>query len=277
MDIPFGFVGKILSWVWQRVTKLLMHAVYIESHRRWNSHHRLGSFWTPLGKHLEYSLRIAQPTDPEPKISKVALRSVEHSLASVDVYFEAYGAGIRYQEKLSLCDVDRRPIICSLLNIPVQDFLSFPGGGLSFSIEEVQFRQCVVKLPNGEILQPIDSMRAYLSHSWLLSDDWSYMWGRWWNCNAIKFAKSELSIYWRFCFGLPRVRTYSPIPMASYRKPFVQSVLQAIGQVLALQPFVTAQFWLAIWSGLFVMDKDDRLCFRWGDKGREIAESKKLV
>lgn len=268
IPIPFNFVGKIASWVWQRVTKVLLQKCYIDSHERWSSNHRLGSRWESLGEHLEYSLRLAQPTDPKPQIGKVALRSTGETLLNVDVFFEAYGVGVKYQEKISLCNIDQTPIVSNLTNIPLQQFLSSPGACINFSVEEIRFRQCIVKLASGEALKPFDSLRSFLTHNWILNDDWSYRWGYWWNCNAIKFAKNELSVYWRWCFGLPRVRVYSPLATASYRKPFTQSVLQGIGWIMGLSPLVTAQFWLAIWSGLFVMDEDDRLCFRWKSKLR---------
>lgn len=269
IPIPFSFIGKIVSWIWQRVTRLILYKTYSESHQRWVSHNRFGSLWEPLGEHLEYCLRLAQPTDPMPHISKVAVRSIGQTLANVDVYLEAYGAGLRYQEKLSFCEVNQNPIIWNLTNIPTQELLRLSEHRINFSIEEIQFRQCVVRLSNGEVLPPENSMLAYLTHNWILNDEWVHRWGNFWNCNAIMFAKGELSNYWHFGFGLPKTRVYLPHIKSSYRKPFWQSFFQGIGWVMALPPLVTAQFWLAIWSGLFVMDKDDRLCFRWSAKGRE--------
>ncbi|MGY2172869.1 hypothetical protein [Pseudomonas gingeri] len=160
------------------------------------------------------------------------------------------------------------------MNVPVQEFLRLPGAAISFSVEEVQFRQCTVKLSSGEILSPVDSLRSYLSHDWILNDDWVYRWGHWWNCNAVKFAKVELSIYWRMCFGLLRLRICSPYAKKTYRQPLWLSVLQGVGWVMARRPLITAQFWLAIWSGLCVVDKDQRLSFRWRTSGEKKVEDK---
>lgn len=264
---------KAASWVWQRVTKVLLYKTYARSHRKWNSRHLLGSRWESLGDHLEYSLRLAQPTDPKPHVSKLALRSTGQSLANVDFYFEARGAGVRYQDKISVYDVDRTPLVWNLMNVPVLEFLGGLREGIVFSVEEVELRQCAVRLSSGEVLAPCGSMRSYLSHSWLMNDEWVYRWGYWWNCNAIKFAKGELAMYWRLCFGLPRNRVYSPYATGSRRKPVIQTLLRGIGRVMALSPLVTAQFWLAIWSGLFVMDGDDRLSFRWRADKKDEADT----
>lgn len=156
LPLPLNIIVKAASWVWQRITRVLLYNTYVGSHRKWNSRHQLGSRWKPLGDYLEYSLRLAQPTDHKPQVSK------------------------------------------------------------------------------------------------------------WWNCNAIKFAKGEIALYWRLCFGFPRNRVYSPYATGQRRTPVTQILLRGIGRIMALSPLVTAQFWLAIWSGLFVIDRDDRLSFRWG-------------
>lgn len=263
LPLPLNMIVKAASWVWQRITKVLLYNTYAGSHRKWNSRHQLGSRWKPLGEYLEYSLRLAQPTDHKPHASKLALRSTGQRLLNVDLYFEARGAGIRYQDKISVCNVDRTPMIWNLINVPTLDFVGGPREEIAFSIEEVELRQCVVRLSSGEVLPPCNTMRSYLSQNWILNDEWAYQWGHWWNCNSIKFAKGEIAIYWRLCFGLPRGRVYSPYSTSQRRTPVIQILLRGIGRIMALSPLVTAQFWLAIWLGLYVMDRDDRLSFRW--------------
>lgn len=257
---PVNLIVKAVTWVWQRVTKALLHKTYVRSHQKWSFRHRLGSRWQPLGEHLEYSVRLAQPTDPKPHVSRLALRSTGQTLATVDLYFEAEGAGLRYQDKISLCNVDRTPIICSLLNVPVLEFIAARGEGFAFSVEEFGLRQCVVRLPGGELLPPRDSVRSFLTQSWLMSDDWVHRWGHWWNCNAIKFAKGEIALHWRFCW-LPR--SYSPFAGRPRRKSITRLLSAGFERFLTLRFLVTAQFWMAIWSGIWVMDHDDRLRLRW--------------
>jgi hypothetical protein len=96
-----------------------------------------------------------------------------------------------------------------------------------------------------------------------MHDEWKRRWGHQWNCNAIKFDKGEVALYWRFRFGLPEYRVYSPYGAKLGQKLNLRPVLQALGRIMALPPLVKAQFWLAIWSGLWVMGEDDRLCLRW--------------
>ncbi|MCF5747817.1 hypothetical protein [Pseudomonas tremae] len=190
-------------------------------------------------------------------------------MANVDFYFEASGAGIRYQERISVCDVNQTPIIWTLTNVPVLKFIGGEPDGIAFSVEKVQLRQCIVRVSNGEVLPPCNSMRSDLTQSWLMSDNWAYQWGHWWNCNAIKFAKGELAMYWRWWFGHPRDTVYTPLTRRRRNKPILTSLLRSLGGLMALPPIVTVQFWLAIWSGLCVLDRNDRLAFRWRAKRSE--------
>lgn len=269
LPIPLNLIAKALCWTKQRVTKVLLYKTYVRSHMKWNSRHQLGAWWRPLGDHLQYSLRLAQPTDPHPHVSRLALKSTGQTLANVDFYFEASGAGVRYQERISACDVNQTPIIWTLTNVPVLKFIGGEPDGIAFSVEEVQLRQCVVRVSNGEVLPPCNSMRSDLTQSWLMSDDWAYQWGHWWNCNAIKFAKGELAMYWRWWFGRPRDPVYTPLTRRRRNKSMLTSLLRGLGGLMALPPIVTVQFWLAIWSGLCVLDRNDRLAFRWRAKRSE--------
>lgn len=46
---------------------------------------------------------------------------------------------------------------------------------------------------------------------------------------------------------------------------------------MALPFLVTAQFWIAIWSGLCVMDHDDRLRFRWRVRSDNTDDESELT
>lgn len=122
----------------------------------------------------------------------------------------------------------------------------------------------MIQQSTGAELPALDSVQSYMTQSWLLNDQWRFRWGKRWNCNAIKFAKSEIALYWRFRFGLPEYRVHTPFAYTK-RKFSARPALQVLGRLMALPPLVRAQYWLAIWSGLWVMDDDDRLCFRWRD------------
>ncbi|WP_144431147.1 hypothetical protein [Pseudomonas syringae pv. coryli] len=171
IPIPINFIVKAMKWTWGCITKLMLQKIYLQSHRKWNARHRLGARWQTLGEHLEYSVRLAQPTDPKPQVSRFAIRSTGSRLETVDLYFEASGAGLRYQDKISAYDVDRSPMIWNLNNIPVQRFLDWPDEGIHFSVEEYQLLNCVVKPWNNQQSFPRNSVRAYLTHNWIMNDD----------------------------------------------------------------------------------------------------------
>ncbi|WP_220034564.1 hypothetical protein, partial [Pseudomonas syringae] len=89
--------------------------------------------------------------------------------------------------------------------------------------------------------------------------------GRDWNLDALKFAKQELEIYWRWFGTFSYSGMYVPVADGGPRHagPLVRTGAKAIGWVMSTRWLVTAQFWLAIWSGLWVLDQDDRVIWRW--------------
>ncbi|GEM_PF-728855 len=263
IPMPFGLIAKALSWLWGYTTRFLFLKTYRRSHELWARRHHLGARWIPLGSYLEYSLQLAKPTDAGAKVSKVAFRSKKHNISNLEVFFEAVGGGIRYQEKICLSDIDERPIVCSMVNVPCQELITLSNNKIMFSIDSVQFRKCQVELEGGEMVSQFDSQVSYLTHSWLMHDEWKFRWGVWWNCNSIKWAKQRLQDYWRWGFGAPKLRVISPSTEFSRREPLWMSGLRGIGWLMGRPWLVTMQFWVAIWSGLFILNDEDELQWRW--------------
>jgi hypothetical protein len=82
-----------------------------------------------------------------------------------------------------------------------------------------------------------------------LNDCWVHRWNRWWNCNEIRYAKRNIGEYWRFRSGWPLQRA------------------SLFGKIMGVHWLVTVQFWLAIWSGLYVMNDDGLLVSRLETQG----------
>ncbi|MBW6391002.1 hypothetical protein [Billgrantia antri] len=263
IPMPFSLVVKVACWVWGYVTRFLFLKTFRRSHEAWARRHHLGARWIPLGSYLEYSLQLAKPIDAGAKVSKLAFRSKKHNILNLEVFFEAVGGGIRYQEKICLSDIDERPIVCSMVNVPCQELITLSNNKIMFSIESVQFRKCQVELEGGEVVSQFDSQISYLTHSWLMHDEWKFRWGVWWNCNSIKWAKQRLQDYWRWGFLAPKFRVISPSTVLSRREPLWMSGVRAIGWLMGRPWLVTMQFWVAIWSGLFILNDEDELQWRW--------------
>lgn len=58
---------------------------------------------------------------------------------------------------------------------------------------------------------------------------------------------------------------YVPAPSSEPRRsaPWLRALAKVIGWFMSFRWMVTAQFWLAIWSGLWVLAQDGRLKWRW--------------
>lgn len=263
VSLPLGIIFKPVGWLFNWLMKRLLLPTYRRSHALWARRHRLGAYWGSLGEHVEYSVDLARPTDSDPKASRIAFRSRGAKVDQLKLVFEASGGTIRYQEQISVHDLDERPVVWTLVNIPCQELIEASEQRIRFSIETFQIRRCEMQLENGELIQLFDSVTSTLSHNWLLSDEAVYRWNQWWNTNSIKWAKFSIQEYWRFGFGRPEVVICSPTSNQSYREPLWRSGARAIGWVMSRDWVVTVQFWAALWSGLFVLTDDDRLKWRW--------------
>lgn len=253
IHIPFGPLRSAVEWLYDRLTKLLLLSTYRQSHELWAKRHRLGAHWTLLGEALEYSLYLAQPSDPEPRTSRIAFRATEDNIESVDLVFEAVGSGIRYQEPIWLHHVDRRPIVRALSSVPSLDVLELSERGLFFTIDSYQIRNCSIRYPDGRSRELADSLEGHLIQNWFLNDLWVNRWSRWWNCNEIRYAKRNIAEYWRFRSGWPLRRA------------------SILGKIMSARWLVTIQFWLAIWSRLYVMNDDGLLEPRWKRKDTDSS------
>lgn len=275
VSIPWALAGAAAAWVWRKVEKALFYKTYLLSHRRWLSKNGLEAFWEPLGEHVEYSLQIAQSTDPEPQISRIAFRSTARRIERFQLVFEAEGVGRRYQETITLHGVDTTPIIYALSNLPVCEPLGVVGRTIRYSLETVRFYSCVAILEGDRTERISTPLRLSLTQTWAENSSWKERWGSWWNLDSVMIAQQELQIFWRWLgryshLGLypPRAtgsqsRTLSPFAALScFTGWWLRAIAKAVGLVMGMRWLVIAQFWLAIWSGLFVIDADDRLSWR---------------
>jgi hypothetical protein len=62
---PWGLIGKVIKWGWEKLTRLWLYNTYKKSHEDKQKLQRLGSYWESLDDHLEYSLRLSNPADHE--------------------------------------------------------------------------------------------------------------------------------------------------------------------------------------------------------------------
>ncbi|WP_124234907.1 hypothetical protein [Erwinia psidii] len=246
---PWSLIGRILKWVWNRVTSFWLLKTYKQSHEYKVKNLRLGSHWEKLGENLEYSLRLASPADHESLKSKVAFRTTKGILKSATLFFEASGNGVRYQQKIELANLDENVIIVSLDQIPKQDLIEASDEGIFFSINEIRFIQCVVTQADDYQCQPFNSRTSHLSHNWLLNDKWEHRWGFLWNCNAIEYAKYEISGYWRWKLGEYR---YFLFFQSKPERFSIQSQFRKLLCKVLIHPYMlTFQFWVAIHSGYY--------------------------
>lgn len=265
LSIPWGVVGFVAGWGWRKVEKALFYKTYLHSHRRWTTKYGLGSFWEPLGEHMEYSVYLAEFTDAQPQESKIALRAKQGTLNRFECVFEGHGMGAKYQDRIIALDLDATPAIFKLNNQPVCELVDVTDGRVRFSLDTYRLRHCSIELSDGRNISMPDGLTQTLTQTSTLNSEWSKRWGMDWNLDAVRFAKQEVEIYWRWFGTYSHSGTYVPIANGGpkYAAPWVRVGAKAIAWVMSNRWLVTTQFWLAIWSGLWVLDLDDRLSWRW--------------
>ncbi|VWD54729.1 hypothetical protein BLA18110_07968 [Burkholderia lata] len=267
VHIPVGALSRFLGWAFDRLTQRIMRPTYEWSHEKWEQRERLGSWWYSLGDHVEYTIRVATLVDPESYSSQIAFRSPKAELDQLDLVFDAFGSGVRYQHQISISGLDGRPVVHTLTHVPRDDFLDHIKEGIFFSVESYKITNCRIRLHSGETINVEDSKTMHLDHDWILNGKWVTRWGRTFNCNAIDWAKRDIQLYWKFGFGRPKVIVFSADPSRCTRITAWRRLAIALGQVMGSHWLVTVQFWLAIWSGLYVLNEDERLQRRWRRDG----------
>ncbi|HCK5320853.1 TPA: hypothetical protein N0J00_003495 [Salmonella enterica subsp. enterica serovar Manhattan] len=266
LPVPFGAIVTVVKKCWSTLTQIMLIKTYQLSHERWAARHRLGARWQYLGKYLEYSLRLAQLTDKEPRCSRIAFRSKEERLQKVELVFEALGSGLRYQETLCIHDVNNSPIILTLPNIPTLDVFILEDG-FAFKVEQYQLKYCKIKLANGESMSIDNSPKYSLIQNWCFNDTWKRRWGTTWNCNAIESARRRIAEYWIWGFSLPLVGRH-PLYSPS-RKGIHLFEAKSLRWFMTRPWCLNAQFWMAIWSGLFILNDENVLQWRWKDSPQQ--------
>lgn len=262
---PIGAVFSALRWTFAWLTKALFLGAYRRSHELWAKRHQLGAHWNACGQHLEYSIYLAQFTDPEPRTPRIAFRAVDEDIATLSLVFEADSYTARFQERIALVNVNRKPIVWAMTNIPYQEFLEFhERAGPLFSWDSYKLCAVQLRLKSGSDVKPFDTMDSHLTHTWFHNSTWKYRWQRFWNLDAIQWAKTRLYEYWTFSFGMPATRSYGPNGHeARVIQRLVESGTRPISWLMASDWVVTLQFWGALWSRLYVLNDEEELQWRW--------------
>lgn len=246
---PWSLIGKVIKWGWDKLTRFWLLKTYRKSHEFKQKRLRLGAHWEKLGEHLEYSLRLSNPADHEKIKSRVAFRSPNGAIKNVNMFFEARGSGIRYQQKIELININENILIVTLDRIPQDDLLESSERGIFFTIDEIQFIECHFIFSDSHHSPVFNSLTSHLTYNWLLNDKWKRRWGMLWNCNAIEYAKVEISNYWRCQLGDYRYFVFYSHEQKNFT---LEGVIRKRLCKILIHPYaLTIQFWLAIHSGFY--------------------------
>jgi hypothetical protein len=264
---PVGLFISVVRWLNKLLKKKLFFGTYLLSHKSWAQSHQLGAHWESCGDTLEYSLYLAQQTDPEPRTSKIAFRAKGECVKHLSFIFEASSDVSRFQERVTLVNLSKKAIVRSMTNIPYQRFLGFHDQiGPRFAWDEYTIRDVRITLQEGTELQPFDMLASSLTHAWFLQSEWTYKWDRYWNLDAIQWATHKLAQYWRFSFGMPSVRIYSPHGSSTSTITLthvIAIITRPIAWLMTRKSLIAVQFWFLIWSRLCVLNDESELQWRW--------------
>lgn len=261
LTFPLNFAIKALSWIYGKITSLMFKETWQRSHIVSANRRRLGSHWRKFAQGVEYSIYLAQYTDPEPRISKIAFRTENKEIAHLSLIFEAESNAARFQETISICDLNQKPIVWTLNNIPFQNIpelhqLSWP----RFSWDSYRIKSIKSTLTDGRIISSPDTLPSNLTHSWFLNSTWEYRWNRHWNLDAIQSAKTELGLYWKLSFGMPSIRVYSPNGFeATLMERITIVTTRPIAWVMGTKSAIALQFWLSLWLKISYLSDEGRL------------------
>lgn len=115
---PIGPLIAAARWAGGLVTRKLFLSTYHRSHELWAQRHRLGAHCKSYYGHLEHSLYLAQLTDPEPRTSMIAIRATGEDIARPSLIFEAESDVVRFQEQVTMVNVNQKAIVWTMTSIP---------------------------------------------------------------------------------------------------------------------------------------------------------------
>lgn len=256
ISFPIGFLLK--GWNWLR-NKLFLQ-IYVQSHSFWASMRALGSQWQNTG-YFEYSIYLPQMTDPEElRSTRLALRSSGKPIATLGLVVEAVSTRYRFQQSVSVHDIDTTPVIVTLSGIPHQDVDRFdPAHGvLCFN-----WNQCSIKVNklicgDGTEVKCFSLATSTLTHTWFLNSSWVRFNETFYNTDAIEFAMREIGEYWKFGF----MNNALPYPIGQGSKGPAFYLVLPVRWLMANRFCVWLQFWLSIWSKRGGFDREGRFTRR---------------
>ncbi|MBM5573009.1 MULTISPECIES: hypothetical protein [Deefgea] len=268
LGIPgLGLLFTLVRWAYGYVTKWLFLNTYRKSHQIWTDRHQLGAYWTKCGEYFEYSYNFALQVDDRDQKSKIAFKSLRNDIQRISLIFETESVVARYQEYIKLNDLTEKPIIMSLSNIPRLEISGrFKDGMPFFSWDDFYLRNVQIDFIDGTVVNINELLRSSMTQTWAFNSKWKRKWSSIWNVDAIDWAQHRMALYWQYRFGMPLVRIY--VPYSVQRKLTFELLLaiatRPIALIMASKAAISIQFWLAIWSGLFVLNNESELQWRWG-------------
>ena len=242
----FKAAKATVTWLCNKVTEQIALPVYRRSHALWVDRNRLGAHWRPLGSYLEYSIYVGKLTDPEPRHTHIAVRAREGvKVERASFVFEAASGFQRYQEPITLHNLDQRPIKWTTNNVPPDELVHASDQGIIFRWDTYRFTNIELAMLDRGGIKELDSLTSHLTHTWLLNSEWIRVSDVFLNLDAIKHCREDLAIYWRFGFCRPTM--YHPGPRRRGLTIFDISVFlsRPLKAVMSSDLAVKVQFWLA--------------------------------
>ena len=236
---------KAALWLYGRAVRAFVLPLYRRSHARWVRRTRLGSEWRSLGNHLEYSIWVGQLTDPEPRHSRIAVRALPGvQVECASFVFEAASESQRFQEPITLHDVDRTPITWTMRNIPHDEPIVFPNGNIGFRWDSSRFTNIEIRVAGAAAVREPNSFRSTYTHTWFLNSEWINLDGVFHNLDAVKLCKENIAVYWRFGFCTPKVFSAGRVDRVT-TQDVVTLMTRPVARLMSSRLAVAIQFWVA--------------------------------
>jgi hypothetical protein len=255
-------VKSAVLWIKKHVEDRLLLPLYQQSHAVWLKRNSLGSYWRPLGEFLEYSLCLGQATDPVPHESYIAVRAkAGHQVERVSFVFETASRVERFQEAITLYDVDQTQITRRMSNIPHDQVFRSLDGDIFFRWDTSRFTNIELIVAGHGLVKVPDFRQGNAFHSWFWNSDWVVVKGMFLNVDAIKYCKQDIGGYWRWIFCMPKVYTAGRTKGVTTQDLITLST-RPIAALMSSNFMVSLQFWVGA-STLYWFTDEGKLEPRW--------------
>ena len=258
-NLAARIAGKALQKVWPAAESHLLEPHYLRSHDKYLTHK--SARWESVSEDLELCIYLESTlTDERDPVSFIALRRAlngQRPIDSVELVVEAESELARYEERVVLRNVGRKPTIRYLRLIPLQEMWLLENRWFHCSYDTIRIYIERV-LSEGCAILSNHCHRIYTpTYHDFLNASFARKWGHVYNLDFLERAKDDLSSSIMFSF-----HTTLELSLPRLSNSWWSRVRRALASFMTSRRVISVLFWTALLLRLVRIDEMGKVTCR---------------